>query len=66
MILEPINSQEFSRACHVRTKSPAPCKGSQLLRLVALVAVGALCISLSLPSAKAKAATANPAVSAQD
>jgi hypothetical protein len=57
MILEPINGQEFSRACRVRVKSPAPCQWRQFLRLVALVAVGGMFVSLSFPSAKAKAET---------
>ncbi len=55
MILEPINGQEFSRACRVRSKSPAPCQWRQLLRLVALVAVGGLFVSFSLSSSRARA-----------
>ena len=58
MILEPINGQEFSRACRVRANSPAPCQWRQLLRLAALVAIGGLVVSLSLPTARARAETA--------
>jgi hypothetical protein len=59
MLIAPINGPEFSRACRIRSKSPAPCRLPQLLRLLALAALAGGLISLALsPGARAEIAPA--------
>ena len=59
MIMAPIYGREFTDACRRRHKSPAPCHGPQLLRLLALVAVAAACVFATLAPERAKAETSS-------
>lgn len=59
MIIAPIYGREFTDACRRRHKSPAPCRWPQLLRLLGLAAVAAVCVFATLGPERAKAGTSS-------
>ncbi len=58
MTMAPIDGRQFAVACRRRTKSPAPCQFSQLLRLAVIMILAGVFVSVTLAPDRARAETA--------